>query len=221
MAEIRGFRARRWLGWMGVLALAGALTGCAVTPPTFTANVTTLAEPLPPIPSRGVYRFAEVPPAEAGRLEYRTVRDALRIGLSHAGLTLESDTSGPAKLIVGFDYRTTPFQSWAETAVYPTPGMWPYYPYPYMGYYGPGWGFGMMMSAPMYQTIPVEGWRYTLDLSIRDRNRPDMELYHVQAVHENLRDNRYEVLPLLVEAALEGYPQAGTHTRTVRLPQPR
>lgn len=195
-----------------------ALAGCATQPPSFVANVTTLAEPIPAIPSRGVYRFASVSPEQAGSLEYRAVRDAVAIGLTRVGMIPANLAPGaPARLVVAFDYDTQPFQTWTETAT-----LSPWYGMGWGGsYWGPGWGMGFWGPPPVvYQPMPTQGWRYTLMLSIRQAS-DDVEIYNVKATHESLSDNSLEVLPYLVEAALEGYPAAGNHTREVRLPMGR
>lgn len=214
---------RRFRCIAGAVMLA-ALAGCAMQPSPFVANVTTLAEPLPAIPSRGVYRFVAVPPAEAGQLQYRAVRDAVSIGLTHVGLTPEALASGrPATVVVAFQLSSEPFQAWSEVAApapWPPLGMGPYAPY-YGGYWGGGWGFGMMVPPVAYQTVPVQGWRHVLTVSMRDAAAPDVEIYYTKAVHESLDENALEALPYLVEAALEGYPQAGNQTRRVEIPRQR
>lgn len=213
---------RRVMPLCGLLGLV--LGGCAVQPAPFLASVTTLAEPLPAMPSRGVYRFAPVPPAEAGALHYRAVRDAVSIGLTHVGLTAEANAGGrPVGMVVAFSLQTEPFQAWSEVATFtpwPPLGMGPYAPH-FWGYWGGGWGFGLMAPPVMYQPVPVQGWRHTLTVSVRQASAPERELYHTKAVSESLRDNALEDLPYLVEAALADYPQGSGQTRQVKIPRGR
>ncbi len=199
-----------------VLGMA-ALAGCATTPPPFQAEVTTLADSPAAVPATPRFRFIEPEPERAGSLAWRAERDVIRSGLERVGMRQAMGAELPPDLLVAFHYRTESFEGWTEVAV-PVP----------LGYtmlWGPIndgiWGGGIM-AQPMYQyqAVPTPAWRHVLEISLRRPQQPSVEVYHTRAVHESRSDDRLAVLPWLVEAALEDYPQGGNRSRIVSIPRP-
>ncbi len=209
----------RWYrGFIGALALLGITlaAGCATAPPAFRAEVTTLADAPAAVPATPSFRFLEPDPQRAGSLEWRAERNAVRAGLERVGMR-QVAAGMPPEMLVAFDYRVEPFDTYTEVAV---PVTWGY-----SMLWGPIndgiWGGGIM-SPPMYQyqAVPTQAWRHVLEISLRRANEPNVEVYFTRAVHESMSGDALAQLPLLVEAALANYPQGGNHTQVVSVPRP-
>lgn len=205
-------------GMKGVLVILASLflAGCGtLQPPPFVARVTVFQQ-WPADAAGATYRFAQGD--EPQRLEQRNYQDILRVHLARVGLVEAQPWDRNARFTVQYTTRVEPFQTWTDV-----PAPYPYGFGPYMGWgYGPPgwWGYGMVpFGGAGYQPIPVTAWRYTLQVSIMDRNRNQAEVYQGTVSHtgEAGPGDLPFMVPYLAEALFTGFPQPNGEASTVQV----
>src|SRR3546814_2285778 len=72
------------------------------------------------------------------------------------------------------------------------------------GYYGGfgGWGGGVYMS-PSVSNVPVNVYKNTLTISIKDNRNNEHEVYRSSAVNVSSEENLLQVMPYLAQAVFD------------------
>jgi len=193
------------------LAIMPLLAGCAST---LSARVTTFQQW--PIGVEGAhYRIAPLP-SQTKTLEYQAFSDMIRAAIGRTGL-VEAAAGAPARFEVSFDYGNPVTQSFVQQ--YNDPffynGFGPGYG-PWSGYYGGygGWGGGMFYSPPIVN-VPVQVYKNTLTVVIKDNHRDGAEVYRTTAVNGSTSDNLVTVMPYLARAVFDGFPGNNGQVREI------
>lgn len=194
--------------YTAILLTALLLTGCAST---ISARVTSY-EQWPGGVQGQTYRL--VPgPAQVNNLEFETFGDMVRAAMGPTGL-VEAATSKTARFDVFVDYGNPVSQAWVQRYADPyfDNGFGPYFG----GYYGGrgGWGGGAYFMPPVVN-IPVEVYKNTLTVSIKDNQNHAAEVYRSSAISMSPSDNLLEVMPYLARAVFDGFPGNNGQTRIV------
>lgn len=195
-----------------VLMLAA---GCASS---LSARVTTYQQ-WPGITVGDTYKF-EAPAGKGATLEYQTFEDMVRAAIGRTGLA-EAQPGTTPRFIVSFDYGNPVTQTWVQQYADP-------YPYMYGGFgpaFGPwgyyrGWGGGVFYSPPV-QTVPVQVFKNTLTVTIRDNQQSGAEVYRSSAVNVSTSENLTMVMPYLAQAVFDGFPGNNGQVREITYDLPR
>jgi hypothetical protein len=151
---------------------------------------------------------------QAGNLEYQTYSDMIRANMGRTGL-VEAQPGEKARFNVSFDYGNPVTQTWAQQYADPYfyngfgPGLGPW-----GGYYGGGWGGGVFYSPPVVN-VPVQIYKNTLTVIIKDNARNGVEVYRSSAVSASSHDNLLNVMPYLARAVFEGFPGNNGQQRVI------
>ncbi len=185
-----------------LIASLSLLAGCAAT---LSARVTSYQQ-WPAGVAGQTYEFAPST-AKANNLESDTFADMLRAAIGPTGL-VEAAPGKSARFEVSFTYENPLVQSWTQQ----------YAPPPFYGGYGPyypGWGGGMYYG-PAVVTVPVQYYKNTLTVSIKDLTRHGAEVYRSSAVSLSGNNNLPGIMPYLARAVFEGFPGNNGQVRVIR-----
>lgn len=195
-----------------VIALAGivALASCAST---ISARVTSYQQ-WPHDAVGATYRIAAMT-GQTNNLEFGTFADMVRAAIGPTGL-VEAAQGQPARFEVVMGYGNPVEQRWTQR--YRDPYGWGFSPFfsgMYGGYGGWGWGSGIYVM-PSTVTVPVEVYKNTLTITIKDNHNSGMEVYRSSAVNISEEDNLTIVMPYLAQAIFDDFPGNNGQVREVR-----
>jgi len=191
-----------------VLASLVLLAGCAST---ISARVTTYQH-WPEDAAGATYRIVPEP-AQVNNLQFQTFSDAVRAAIGRTGL-VEAQAGQPARFDVSFVYGNPTSQIWVRQ--YNDPffynGFGPAYG-TFGGYYGTGaWGGGIVL-APSVVTVPVDVYKNSLMVTIKDNQQNGAEVYRSTAVSMTGANDLPAIMPLLARAVFDGFPGNNGQTR--------
>jgi len=193
--------------WIGLMALAGCLGGCASFN-TLTNEVSTFGS-WPAERKPDSYSFERLPSQQDRPEQQQLLENAASGALQHAGFVLAADPRN-AQYLMQLGARVTDNSPWAHN--YPL--FWRgglryghgihHGPWAMGGLWGPGWG---PYESP--RTFERE-----VVLLIRDRKTGQL-LYEARANNDGLSASIDSVLPAMFEAAMKDFPAAGPNPRNV------
>lgn len=192
-------------GWpLATLLLALTLSGCSTTRRIDAQVQTAQVQPSGAAPLSGArYRFERLPsqihnPA-AGLAEQQAQQALTAVGLAR-------DDAG-AQLSIQVQARVTSYfaDPWGRPVL--GVGM--------QGYWGHGVGMGMGMRFP-----PPTQYQYEVSIVMRDL-RSAQVVYETQAVHRGPWSDAQVLFPVLMQAALQDFPNPPAATRQVNIDIPR
>ncbi|HUH60764.1 MAG TPA: DUF4136 domain-containing protein [Candidimonas sp.] len=198
-----------------VAALVVLVSGCAST---LSARVTSYQQW--PADAQGQsYRI--VPSAsQVNNLEFQAIADMVRASIGATGL-VEARAGQDARFDVSLGYDNPLSQAWVQRRT--DPYLYDGWGFgPFGGYYGGygGWGGGIFM-APVYQNVPVDVYKNTLTVIIKDRRNNGAEVYRSSAVNVSSSDNLQQVMPYLAQAVFDGFPGNNGQVREVEYERAR
>jgi len=196
-----------WMRGGALVATVMLLAGCAST---LSARVTTYQQ-WPDGVEGQTYRLVREP-AQGNNLEYDTFADMVRASIGPTGL-VEAASGKPARFDVLITYGNPVTQAWAQRYADPYVGYGGFWPY-WGGYYGGGWGGGVYMAPPVV-SVPVQVYKNSLTVSIKDNQKQGAEVYRSSAVSMSSSENLSEVMPYLAQAVFDGFPGNNGQTRNV------
>jgi hypothetical protein len=185
-----------------LMASVSLLAGCAAT---LSTRVTSYQQ-WPAGVQGQTYEFVPST-ARANNLEYDSFADMLRAAIGPTGL-VEAASGKRARFDVSFTYENPLVQSWTQQYVDP-----PFYNG--FGPYNRGWAGGMYFG-PSVVYVPVQYYKNTLSVSIKDRDRHGAEVYRSSAVNMSGSDNLPAIMPYLARAVFEGFPGNNGQVRVIR-----
>lgn len=193
-----------------VLAGTLMLAGCAST---LSARVTSFQQ-WPADAQGATYRIVSSN-NQTNNLEFQSIADMVRASIGPTGL-VEARSGAAARFDVRIDYDNAMTQTWVQR--YNDPYLndgWGFGP-AFGGYYGGfrGWGGGIYM-APSVSNIPVEVYKNTLTITIRDNQNKGTEVYRSSAVNVSSSDNLLQVMPYLAQAVFDSFPGNNGQVREV------
>ncbi|OVZ64257.1 hypothetical protein CDO44_02480 [Pigmentiphaga sp. NML080357] len=206
-----------WMARTAKVAAVALLAGCATTVP---ARVTTFQQW--PADAVGAAWTFDSQAAQRDSLEYRQYADMIRSGIGPTGM-VEAKPGQPARFTVSFSYGVEPVQVRIERPAYdPFYGPWgPWGPWGYgwggFGYRGRG-GLGFAWGPPYpptWTSTTVDASRATLKVEIRDAKQNGQKVYESTAVSTGSGDALPEVMPYLVRAIFDRFPDTNGQVREV------
>jgi len=197
--------------WIGAIALAGLLGGCASFN-TLNNEVSTFGS-WPAERKPASYAFERLPSQQDRPEQQQLLEDAASGALQRAGFML-GDVPANAEYLMQLGARITDNDPWA----YNRPLFWRggfryghgvhHGSWALGGFWGPGWGPGW---AP-YETQRT--FEREVVLLIRDRKSGQL-LYEARANNNGLSASIDNILPAMFEAAMRDFPRAGPNPRNV------
>ncbi len=194
------------------LALAAGLAAC--TSPSFKADVSRFAVPLP-APQGQTFAVVAEDPKNAGGLEFATYANAVAAEMQELGY-VRAASPDRADLLVRFDYRVDGGRERVRTDLNGAGfGAGPWGPWgPWGGGFG-GWGFGFndpWLAGPNVRSYTV----YTsgIDLKI-DRTADGQRLFEGKAEAVSRSNRLPRLVPNLVDAIFTDFP--GNSGETLRI----
>ena len=192
-----------------------ALAGCAATVP---ARVTTFQQ----WPSDAVGATWKLSPTreQQDSLEYREYADMVRSAIGPVGL-VEAKGAERARFIVDLSYGVEPVQLRVERGYDPFYSPWGPYGYGYGGFGrrgrgGVGFGYGWGAPYPStWSSTTVDASRSFLKVVIRDANQGNAKVYESTAVNTGSGGSLPEVMPYLVRAIFDRFPDTNGQVRQV------
>ncbi len=185
------------------------VTGCAST---LSARVTSYQQ----WPANVEGQFYRIVPAEsqANNLEFQSVADMVRASIGPTGL-VEARSGQAARFDVTISYHNPVSTALVQRSYDPYMDGWGFGP-AFGGYYGGyrGWGGGIYMSPPAY-TVPVDVYKNTLTVIIKDNQNSGAEVYRSSAVNVSTTDNLAQAMPYLAQAVFDGFPGNNGQVREV------
>lgn len=203
----------RRLSAVGLLALAG----CAST---LDAQVTSYQQW--PVDAAGA-RYQIVPMAEQqNNLQFQFYADMIRANIGPTGL-VEAQASEDARFELILNYSNPITKGWSQS--YNDGyigGGWGFNPFfgIYQGGYGGGWGSGISMG-PSSVSVPVDIYKNTLSIIIKDKQQKGAEVYRSSAVNVSSSNSLADVMPYLAQAVFDDFPGNNGQVREVRYPRSR
>lgn len=196
-----GGRFSCWFGAVrfGFVVLALALvSGCASS---LSAQVTRYQQ-WPADAAGGYYRVV-ASDAQKNNLPFSAYADMVRAAIGATGL-VEAQNAHPARFDLTLDYGNPVEQRWVRRQVDPYyGGDFGFYRPPFGGRFYP---WGGWMAVPQVEDIPVDLYKNTLTVMIRDRTDHDREVYRATAVSLSQSDNLTAIMPYLVRAVFDRFP---------------
>jgi len=192
-----------------LLATAVLVAGCAST---LSARVTSYQQ-WPADASGASYRIVPAP-TQVNNLEFQAVSEMIRSSIGPTGL-VEARAGVSPRFDVHIEYDSAMSRAWTQR--YHDPYVrdgWGFGPaFGHYGGYG-GWGGGVFMSSGT-SSVPVDVYKNTLTVIIRDNQNNDAEVYRSSAVNMSSSDNLQEVMPYLAQAVFDGFPGNNGQVREV------
>ena len=195
------------LKWIGLVALAGLISGCASFN-TLNNEVSTFGS-WPTERKPASYAFERLPSQQDRPEQQQLLEDAASGALQRAGFALGVDPAN-AEYLMQLGARVTDNDPWA----YNHPLFWRggfrygygarHGPWALGGFWGPGWG--LYESQRTFEREVV--------LLIRDRKSGQL-LYEARANNSGLSASIDNVLPAMFEAAMKDFPRVGPNPRNV------
>lgn len=203
-----------WASRVAKVAAVALLAGCATTVP---ARVTTFQQ----WPADAVGATWKFDPSAAQRdsLEYREYADMIRSGIGPTGM-VEARAGQPARFTINFSYGVEPVQVRVERPAYdPFYGPWGPWGYGWggFGYRGRG-GMGFAWGPPYpptWTSTTVDASRASLRVEIRDARQNGQKVYESTAVSTGSGDSIPQVMPYLVRAIFDRFPDTNGQVRDV------
>ena len=194
---------RRWIPALLLCAVAAGLAGCS-TQRLVDGRVQSFST-LAAVPSPATYRIERLPSQQMPSFE--PIAALADQALARAGL--RRDDAAPRLLVqIGVQADTVPRYD-------PFGGPYGPYPWGFGGWYGRGWGVGGIWR--MGEPTPLH--RRAVSVVMRDAQTQAV-VYETSAVHEDVWVSDPAVYGVLLDAALQGFPQPPQGPRQVRLPLP-
>ncbi|MCI5070415.1 DUF4136 domain-containing protein [Acidovorax sp.] len=194
---------RRWIPALLLCAAAAGLAGCS-TQRLVDGRVQSFST-LAAVPSPATYRIERLPSQQMPSFE--PIAALADQALARAGL--RRDDAAPRLLVqIGVQADTVPRYD-------PFGGPYGPYPWGFGGWYGRGWGVGGIWR--MGEPTPLH--RRAVSVVMRDAQTQAV-VYETSAVHEDVWVSDPAVYGVLLDAALQGFPQPPQGPRQVRLPLP-
>ena len=195
------------LKWIGLVALAGLIGGCASFN-TLNNEVSTFGS-WPTERKPASYAFERLPSQQDRPEQQQLLEDAASGALQRAGFALGVDPAN-AEYLMQLGARVTDNDPWA----YNHPLFWRggfrygygahHGPWALGGFWGPGWG--------LYENQRT--FEREVVLLIRDRKSGQL-LYEARANNSGLSASIDNVLPAMFEAAMKDFPHVGPNPRNV------
>jgi len=201
---------------LAILALYTALAGCA-TRWVVDSDVLTFSS-LAAVPAGATYRFERLPSQQAGEAWQQQLEAMAAAALDRVGLRLD-DASQQYTAQIEARVRAE-LSPWADPWYYN--GGWgpSYRPWAYggPGWYGGGW-YGRGWYGPAF-TPPANPW-YVREVSIVLRELPSHRVvYETHARNDGPYTASKDVLPVMFQAALQGFPNPPAGERRVDIEIP-
>ncbi len=191
------------------MAAALLVTGCAST---LSARVTSYQQ----WPANAQGELYRIVPSEnqVNNLEFQSVADMVRASLGPTGL-VEASSGKAARFDIAVAYSNPISTALVQRYYDPYMDGWGFGP-AFGGYYGGyrGWGGGMYMAPPVYD-VPVEVYKNTLTVIIRDNQNGGAEVYRSSAVNISTSDNLAQAMPYLAQAVFDSFPGNNGQVREV------
>lgn len=210
----------RWFGAvrLGILVFFLVLmSGCASS---LSAQVTRYQQW--PANAEGGYYHIVATDIQKNNLPFSAYADMVRAAIGETGL-VEAQNVGAARFDLSLEYGNPVERRWVRRQVDPYYG--PYYGSQFGFYHQPfGGGFypwGGWMVAPQVEDVPVDLYKNTLTVMIRDRNDHDREVYRATAVSLSQSDNLAGIMPYLARAVFDQFPGRNGQVIEVRYDLPR
>lgn len=139
----------------------------------------------------------------------------IRAAIGPTGLVEAMAGSAP-RFDVHISYDNPVTQTWVQR--YNDPYLndgWGFGP-AFGGYYGGyrGWGGGIYMT-PSVSNVPVDVYKNTLTVTIKDNRNHGAEVYRSSAVNVSAGENLLQVMPYLAQAVFDGFPGNNGQVREV------
>lgn len=222
----------RWFMLLGVVCGVAWLSGCAAT--SVTSQVQSFG-PWPPGRQPGTFAFDVLPsqqaPQQPGAVSQDKLQAAALPTLKALGFALlPPDQAQRADVLVqlGLSVRVEPRLRYEPYGPFGPFGPWGLFPpgayaYPH-GTYGrspPHWRGGSVWWGPGWAASMEPPWvTLRVDVILRDRHTSQV-LYETHASHDRLGAVDESVLPYLVRAALQDFPDAPPGPRVIDIPLPQ
>lgn len=155
-------------------------------------------------------------PEQSNNLEFQAFADMVRAALGPVGL-VEAAPSDTARFDVLMEYGNPVEQRWVQRHRDPYMdgvGFNPFFGGMYGGHGGWGWGSGIYMS-PSVTTAPVDVYKNTLTITIKDNQNNGKEVYRSSAVSMSNVNDLASVMPYLAQAVFDGFPGNNGQVREV------
>ncbi|WP_076999369.1 DUF4136 domain-containing protein [Variovorax sp. KK3] len=202
-------------------ALTLGLSGCA-TRWVVDSEVRSFSS-LQAVPAGATYRFERLPSQQASEAQQQQLEEMAGPALERAGLRRD-DANAQYTAQIGARV-TAELSPWADPWYYQG-GLWPGYyrnrPWGYgAGWYGRGW-YGGGWYGPAF-TPPANPW-YAREVSVVLRELPSNRVvYETRARNDGPYNRSAAVLPVMFQAALQGFPTppAGERRVDIEIPTSR
>lgn len=202
----------RVLRCIAVLVASTILAGCASS---ISARVSSYQQ-WPGDATGASYRIVATP-QQQGSLEFQSFADMVRAAMGPTGL-VEAAAGQAERFDVMLDYGNPVDRRWVQRYQDPYMDGWGFSPFfggVYGGRGGWGWGSGIYMG-PSVVNVPVDVYKNTLTITIKDKKNSNMEVYRSSAVSLSEADNLAAVMPYLAQAVFDQFPGNNGQVREVR-----
>lgn len=200
---------------LGLVALVLSLMGgCASS---LSAQVTRYQQW--PADAAGEHYRIVASEAQKNNLPFSAYADMVRAAIGATGL-VEAQDARPARFDLTLDYGSPVERRWVQRRVDPYyyDGGYGFYRPPFGGRFSP-WG-GWMYEPPM-QDVPIDLYKNTLTVVIRDRTNHDREVYRATAVSLSQSDGLAAIMPYLARAVFDQFPGRNGQVIEVKYDLPR
>ncbi|WP_369644734.1 DUF4136 domain-containing protein [Variovorax sp. V118] len=192
------------------LFLVATLSGCA-TSWVVDSNVKSFATPGATVPPGATYRFERLPSQQADTARQEGLEAMAAAALDKVGLRRD-DTRPQYTAQIGARV-TAALSPWADPWLY-GPGPWGY---GYGGYYGHRWYGSGWYGGPMF-TPPANPWyQREVSLVLREAGGSHRVVYETRARNDGPYSSSAAILPVMFEAALQGFPNPPPGERRVNI----
>ncbi|MBV6272306.1 DUF4136 domain-containing protein [Alcaligenaceae bacterium CGII-47] len=206
----------RWSSTMrfgGVVLALSLLSGCASS---LSAQVTRYQQW--PANTAGEHYRLIASDTQRNNLPFLAYADMVRAAIGATGL-VEAQSTSPARFELSLDYGNPVEQRWVQRQVDPYyDGAFGFYRPPFGGRFS-SWGGWMMV--PQVQDVPVNLYKNTLTVMIRDRDDHNKEVYRATAVSLGQSDNLTAIMPYLARAVFDQFPGRNGQVIEVQYDLPR
>ncbi|WP_431275222.1 DUF4136 domain-containing protein [Variovorax ureilyticus] len=202
---------------LAALAVTVSLTGCA-TRWVVDSDVRSFSE-IGTVPADATYRFERLPSQQYD--EAAQLRLEAMAGPALEGVGLRRDDAAPhytaqigARVTAEASMWVDPYGSpWWGPGPWGAPGPW--------GPYHGGWGYGSGWSGPGWWGPPPYNPWYSREVSIVLRELPSNRVvYETRARNDGPYNDSGAILPVMFQAALQGFPNPPKGERRVNLEIP-
>lgn len=198
----------------GAIAFVLALmSGCASS---LSAQVTRYQQW--PADAAGAHYRIVASEGQRNNLPFSAYADMVRAAIGPTGL-VEEQAGRAARFDLSLDYGNSLERRWVQREVDPYyDGRFGFYRPPFGGGFYPwgGWAIG-----PTYQDVPIDLYKNTLTVTIRDHADHDREVYRATAVSLGQSDNLAAIMPYLARAVFDRFPGRNGQVIEVRYDLPR